>query len=129
MATYRKIFDLALAKMFERKGTDSDYDEYAAPILEGLLIEALPYENMIRRQKGVAVVEAAPEVDAVDETVLDWDDRITRNALPWGLASGLLAMDEIYQPQAAQFRNNFVDALSEAAPAVVSYTDEEVDDA
>ena len=64
MATVRKIFELAAAILFEEKGTDDDFDKYAPRFLERLLVEALPYENMIRRQAGRAALEALPEVPA-----------------------------------------------------------------
>ena len=65
MATVRKIFELAAAILFEEKGTDDDFDKYAPRFLERLLVEALPYENMIRRQAGRAALDTVPEIGAV----------------------------------------------------------------
>ena len=118
MATVRKIFDLATAKIFEEKGSDIDYDKYASALLEGLLVEALPYENRVRRAAGKPELETAPEVDAIDETVIDWDDRIARVALPYGLAAALLFDDENHKAEMVMMRNEFVAALDEIAPAV-----------
>ena len=38
-----------------------------------------------RAQRGDEELTSAPEITTIDSTVLDWDDRITRVALPWGL--------------------------------------------
>lgn len=84
MATVRKIFDLAAAILFTSKGGDTDYDTYSPLLLERLLIEALPYENAIRAADGREELASAPEINAIDDTVIDWDDRITRGALPHG---------------------------------------------
>lgn len=118
MATVRKIYALALAKIFETKGNDSDYDTYSPLLLESLLLETMPYENQIRRQAGKPLVEKAPEIDAIDDTEIDWDDRITKIALPYGLASMLLSDDESRKAEYVMNRNEFVTALEEAAPAV-----------
>ena len=88
--TIKRIYTLALAKIIEAPGTDVDFDSYSPTLLDSLLVEALPYENAIRAQRGDAELTGAPEITAIDSTVLDWDDRITRVALPWGLAAALL---------------------------------------
>ena len=124
MATVRKIFDLAAAILFTSKGGDTDYDTYSPLLLERLLIEALPYENAIRAQRGDEELTSAPEITTIDSTVLDWDDRITRVALPWGLAAALLFDDENRKAESVMFRNEFVSALEDAAPAVPDYGEE-----
>ena len=127
MATVRKIFELAAAILFEEKGTDDDFDKYAPRFLERLLVEALPYENMIRRQAGRAALDPVPEIGAVDDTEIDWDDRITRNALPHGLASCFMGDDNNKKAEMVIEYNKFVQALEEAAPAVCDM--ERADDA
>ena len=124
MATVRKIFDLAAAILFTSKGGDTDYDTYSPLLLERLLIEALPYENAIRAADGREELASAPEINAIDDTVIDWDDRITRVALPWGLAAALLFDDENRKAESVMFRNEFVSALEDAAPAVPDYGEE-----
>ena len=125
MATVKKIFDLAAAILFTSKGGDADFDTYAPPLLERLLMEALPYENAIRAQRGDAELATAPEISAIDDTVIDWDDRITRVALPHGLAAALMIDEEDKQAQMVLERNYFVEALLDAAPAVFGYDGEE----
>lgn len=119
--TIKRIYTLALAKIIEAPGTDVDYDSYSPPLLDSLLVEALPYENAIRAQRGDEELTSAPEITTIESTVLDWDDRITRVALPWGLAAALLFDDENRKAESVMFRNEFVSALEDAAPAVPDY--------
>lgn len=128
MATVRKIFDLAAAIVFEQFGGDADFDQYAPAFLERLLQEALPYENMIREQQGRARLTAAPEVGAIDGTEIDWDDRITKNALVHGLAACLMGDDNNKKAESLIEYNRFVQALDEAAPAVMEMMDDAEDD-
>lgn len=122
--TIKRIYTLALAKIIEAPGTDVDYDSYSPPLLDSLLVEALPYENAIRAQRGDEELTSVPEITTIDGTVLDWDDRITRVALPWGLAAALLFDDENRKAESVMFRNEFVSALEDAAPAVPDYGEE-----
>lgn len=122
--TIKRIYTLALAKIIEAPGTDVDYDSYSPPLLDSLLVEALPYENAIRAQRGDEELTSTPEITTIDSTVLDWDDRITRVALPWGLAAALLFDDENRKAESVMFRNEFVSALEDAAPAVPDYEEE-----
>lgn len=119
--TIKRIYTLALAKIIEAPGTDVDFDSYSPTLLDSLLVEALPYENAIRAQRGDAELTSSPEITTIDSTVLDWDDRITRVALPWGLAAALLFDDENRKAESVMFRNEFVSALEDAAPAVPDY--------
>ena len=122
--TIKRIYTLALAKIIEAPGTDVDYDSYSPPLLDSLLVEALPYENAIRAQRGDEELTSVPEISVIDETVLDWDDRITLVALPWGLVGALLFDDENRKAESVMFRNEFVSALEDAAPAVLDYGEE-----
>lgn len=122
--TIKRIYTLALAKIIEAPGTDVDYDSYSPPLLDSLLVEAFPYENAIRAQRGDEELTSVPEITTIDSTVLDWDDRITRVALPWGLAAALLFDDENRKAESVMFRNEFVSALEDAAPAVPDYEEE-----
>lgn len=122
--TIKRIYTLALAKIIEAPGTDVDFDSYSPTLLDSLLVEVLPYENAIRAQRGDAELTSTPEVTTIDGTVLDWDDRITRVALPWGLAAALLFDDENRKAESVMFRNEFVSALEDAAPAVLDYGEE-----
>lgn len=116
--TIRRIYELALARVMESPGNDEDYDNYSPALLDTLFMEALPYENQIRKHKGLPTLDTAPEVRQIDETVLDWDDRITRIALPYGLSAVILADDESRKAESVLARNEFVTALETAAPGI-----------
>ena len=150
MATVRKIFELAAAILFEEKGTDDDFDKYAPRFLERLLVEALPYENMIRRQAGRAALDTVPEIGAVTVDSLRsfcsflseicWEvrspsiscplmlvSRLSRLRLTHGLASCFMGDDNNKKAEMVIEYNKFVQALEEAAPAVCDM--ERADDA
>lgn len=122
--TVRKIFDLSAAILFEYYGGDADFVQYSPAFLERMLQEALPYENTIRQYKGLPELEHAPEIAAIDETVLDWDDDICKNALVHGLASALMADDSNKKSEALIEYNKYVQALQDATPAIAGYGDE-----
>ena len=128
MATVRRIFDLAAAIIFEKYGADTDFDKYSPMLLEQLLVEAMPYENMIRRQAGKPLVEHVPELAAIDDTEIDWDDRITRDALPSGLASRLMLDSPDKKAEMVIEYNRFVGALEDAAPAIPEVGDDGEED-
>ncbi len=128
MATVRRIFDLAAAIIFEQYGGDTDFDKYSPMLLEQLLVEAMPYENMIRRQAGKPLVEHVPELTAIDDTEIDWDDRITRDALPSGLASRLMLDSPDKKAEMVIEYNRFVGALEDAAPAIPEVGDDGEED-
>ena len=92
--------------------------------LENLLVKALPYENQIRAQRGAAQIAREPEIGAIDETEIDWDDRITRDAIPHGLASMLMGDDNNKKAESVIEYNKFVEALAEAAPAIMEGGDD-----
>ena len=124
MATVRKMFDLAAAIVFTKYGEDTDFDYYSPLFLENLLVKALPYENQIRVQRGAAQIARAPEIGAIDETEIDWDDRITRDAIPHGLASMLMGDDNNKKAESVIEYNKFIEALAEAAPAIMEGGDD-----
>lgn len=124
MDTVREIYELAAAIIFERPGSDEDFDLYTPKFLTRLLMEALPYENMIRRQKGQPPLETSPKITQIDDTMIDWDDRITRNALPHGLASCLMGDENSKKAESVMEYNKFVAALDECAPAIMEVADD-----
>lgn len=118
MASVRLIYKLALAQIFESPGGDEDFETYSPLLLNTLLEEALPYENMIRKSDGRPLLLELPEITVVDDTNIDMDGRICKIALPYGLASVLLADDESRKAESILKRNMFIEALESAAPAV-----------
>lgn len=115
--TVKQVYRRALAIVFESPGGDPDFDQFSPLLLDRLVMEALPYENQIRRAAGREELASAPVIEQIDDTEIDYDDRITRIALPYGLAAVLLSDDESRKAESVMNRNEFVNALNEAAPA------------
>lgn len=118
MVTVRDIYKLALARVFDAPGSDEDYDTYSPLLLDSLLAEALPYENSIRLAHGREPLATAPRISKIDDTELDWDEHITRVALPYGLAAVILADDEIRKSESLLARNEYIGALEDCSCAV-----------
>ena len=120
--TIKRIYTLALAKIIEAPGTDVDFDSYSPTLLDSLLVEALPYENAIRAQRGDEELTSAPG---------DHDDRqhgarLGRPDHARGAAVGTCCGTAAQQwptrkAESVMFRNEFVSALEDAAPAVPDY--------
>lgn len=119
MTSVSVVYRLALAQIFETPGGDADFDSFAPLVLNTLLCEALPYENAIRRAAGREELRELPEIEQITDARIDMDDRITRAALPYGLASVLLADDEARKAESVMKRNQFIAALEDAAPVAL----------
>lgn len=110
--TGQNIYELASSFLYERDGEDQDSKSFAVGFLNILLQESLNYENSIRAWKGETELTTAPTITTLDETI-DYDDSITRAALPYGLASWYFqeALDNF---QAENYRNKFIAALNDS---------------
>lgn len=119
-ATVREIYKLALAKLFEKENEDADFQTACPMLLNQLLMQALPYENMIRRADGREVIEPweVPWYDSITDDEIGWDERILRAAIPDALAGLFMADDDSKKTEAVMQYNRFVQQLSETAPAV-----------
>ena len=87
--TIKRIYTLALAKIIEAPGTDVDFDSYSPTLLDSLLVEALPYENAIRAQRGDAELTSTPEVTAIDSTRLGRPDHARGAAVGTGCGAAV----------------------------------------
>lgn len=123
--TIRQLYDMAVAILFERYGGDDDFDQLSPQFLSRMLQEALPYENQIREYQGREKLKSAPMITLIDDTVLDWDDNICKNALVHGLASCLLGDESNKQAEALIEYNKFVQALDDATPAIPDWGEDD----
>ena len=113
--TAEKVYELALAVVFERKGGDEDYLYHFPNFLNLCMQEALPYENIIRRKSGKVALSVAPMITSEDmERELDFSEALCRVALPYGVAS-FYCQDDGDNYRAQDYRNRFIIALEEAA--------------
>lgn len=118
--TVRDIYKLGLAKLFEKEGEDADFQTACPLLLSQLLMQALPYENMIRRANGREIIEPweVPWYDAVTDDEIGWDERILRAAIPDAMTGLFMADDDSKKTEAVMQYNRFVQQLGETAPAV-----------
>lgn len=110
--TGQDIYVLASSFLYERDNEDYDSKEFAVGFINILLQESLFYENSIREWMQRDLLNAAPKIESLNEEI-DYDDQITRIAMPYGLASWFFqeAMDNF---QAENYRNKYLSALNDA---------------
>lgn len=114
--TALEIFQLASALMYETTSDDADSKKFSVQFLNIHLQECLPAENSIRRFKGTTELTAAPWITAL-ETTIDFDDKITRGALPYALAYHFYL--EARDPAtAAAMKMEYENALSRASVCI-----------
>ncbi len=111
------IFNTAVGFLFEQPGYDTDFKKHAPVIINTLVAESLKYENSVRASHGEPELERAPRIASLEDDI-PYCDEICLIALPFGLVS-YFYQDEGDGYKAQDFRARFVDALSEAAKAVV----------
>ena len=119
--TVERIYEIACHGVFTAADDDEDFKSYSPAFLSSCMIEALPYENMIRRAEGRELLRAdeIPDLTEIDETEIDlFDARIVRLALPYGLKAYLLEDDGSRKAEAVMYRNRFIETLGDIAPAV-----------
>ena len=115
--TGEEIYEIALGFVFERKREDADYEEFFPIFLNSVMQEALTYENMIRRRKGKIALALAPKTtkETMNEEI-DFAESICRVAIPYGVAA-FYCQDDGDNYRAADYRNRFITALTDAVMA------------
>ncbi|MCH4182987.1 MAG: hypothetical protein LKF48_07515 [Prevotella sp.] len=83
---------MAKSLMFEKK-TSKDYDGYYMPWINKLLIENFDLNNARREFKGKDPLDTCQTIK-LDSDVLEFEDEITRDVLPYGLASKFFIDDD-----------------------------------
>ena len=107
-----EIYKAASAYLYERDNEDEESKEFSVPFLNTLLMEALPYENSIRRSKDMTELETAPTIISLNDTI-DYHDSITRIALPYGLAA-LFFAENLDNYRGNLYRAQYLSALGDA---------------
>lgn len=118
--TVRWIYQMALALLFERENEDPDFLAAFPLLLSKTLMQVLPYENMVRQceKQPVLKPEDVPLVTEIDDTVLPFDERFLRTAIPDGIAGLFMADDDSKKAESVVQYNKFVQQCQEIAPAV-----------
>ena len=119
----KEIYETALSFLFEAPNEDKSFKENTPKLLNVLLVEALPYENSIRKSNGQVEAPMAPVVKTLDDEV-PFSDSICRLALPYGLCSHFYT-DEGDSYRSQDYRLRFIDALNELSKAIVTDTVDE----
>ena len=113
------VYEIALSLVFERKREDADYLQFFPNFVSLVMQEALAYENIIRRKSGRETLSVAPLITSADmESELDFSEALCRSALPYGVAA-FYCQDDGDNYRAADYRNRFITALSDAVGGVV----------
>lgn len=106
------IYKLASSFLYERDDEDKDSKEFAVGFINILLQEALPYENSMRRHNEKIELANAQIIQKLEDAI-DYDDSITRTALPYGLAAWYF-QESMNNFQAENYRAKYIGALNDA---------------
>ncbi len=119
-----KIYKNALSFIFERPDKDVDFKYFFLNFLNTVLVEALPYENVIREASGAEKLLNAPEIADISEEV-PYNEEICRVALPYGVAS-FYFQDEGDDYKSQDYRARYINALTSACQK--AFTISEIED-
>ena len=119
--TGNEIYHAALALTGEPPGSEGDYDAAVVTgLLNILLSECLPYNNVLREAGGGKPMEETPVLLALTDPP-GYEPVMEREVLPYGLAMHLMLSDD--EMAKAQFFNQKYEFAREraslAAPGVV----------
>lgn len=120
--TANDIFKTGAALIAERTGDDPDSAHFTPVYLSIILQECLDAENSIRASENRPLLARAPLIDNLAEAV-DYDDRLTRVAIPYALAAHYYreSGDGYHE---MQFRAEYISAVEESKrPSVGVITD------
>lgn len=110
--TAQKLLDNALALILTSSVITPEYSACAVPLINQMLAEITPYDNIIRAERGLPRQAGMLILSLGDE--LPCQDRLASAALPYGLAAKLL-IDDDELAKAAFFHNQYISACEMAA--------------
>lgn len=113
--TVNDVLVTAMGFLPDRQSDNPELSDFIVGWINLLLQECLPTENSIRHAKGLPLLDAAPMVSSVTD-VIDYQDEITRVALPYGVAY-YVYIDDDNEYRSQDMRGRFVNALDEAQKA------------
>ena len=108
--TGQEILKITLDLLYEET---NEYDIYAVSILNMMIAELFETENQIRWATGKSPLEETPYLTELKEEV-PYDERLTRGAMPFGLASYII-LDDNDMGRVGYFRQLYVNAVNSAA--------------
>lgn len=113
--TANELLRAALALIATDSTQAGDYYSVALPLINGLLAANFARNNLLRLARGREELKDMPQLGDMGQT-LPYEDELALTALPYGLASLLVAEDDM--SRAAWLHNRYVDALSDSAAAL-----------
>lgn len=116
--TAATLLDNALALLLTTSSQTPEYTDSALPLINMLLAEVTPANDMLRAQKGLAP-SGVPLLADNMEAPLACEEELARAALPYGLCAKLL-MDDDDMAKVAWFQNQFVQAAWDSAGVVAA---------
>ncbi len=108
--TGQEILKITLDLLYEET---NEYDIYAVSILNMMIAELFETENHIRRAAGKEPLKETPYLAELKEEV-PYDERLTRGAMPFGLAS-YIVLDDNDMGRVGYFRQLYVNAVNGAS--------------
>lgn len=108
--TAKEVYSTALALLFETEESAGDYNAYALPLLNLLLPELFDINNSILQAEGIDKLKAIPQLENLEDEI-PYDERLLRNALPYGLAAKLV-YDDNDMGKVGYFQQLYVNAVN-----------------
>lgn len=120
--TVQNLFDVTAGLMNEERSNTSLFNEFVLPIVNTVLSELFNDENNLRIRDGQEVLESAPYLDSLDDTI-PYHDELVRNVMPFGLGLYLYLGDDEMQ-KATYFSSKYDENRRRYAVAVYQATSE-----
>ena len=114
--TAHKLLDNSLALLLTSSSQTPEYTTNALPLINMLLAETRPYNDMLRQQKGKQPLKYMPNITTLEDE-LPYEDELMLIALPNAMCAKLL-MDDDDLAKVAYFQNQYVAACEAAAGCV-----------
>jgi hypothetical protein len=117
--TVNELLQNALALFAETDASDADYQALAIPHINMVLAETFEVNNRMRRMAKKPVLDAVPEIGALSDTI-DYEDKLMRLALPYGLAEKLY-FDEENDGRLSMFKQEYAERVNQCDRWVVAF--------
>lgn len=114
--TVNDVYTAALSILSETPGNSETTASFAPLWVNLLLSECFPAENQVRKMNNIEILEEIPTVSALTDTIPY--QPVFLRPLVYGLAS-FLYIDDDDDHRSTLFRNRYIEAVSEAAKALV----------
>ena len=113
--TVYELYQTALRVKFE-KPNSKVYENYYKTHINLLLAELFDINNTIRKRRGLEELTEIPYIEN-DDNVIDYEDIVLREILPWGLAARFCIDDDLNK--FSIYNTNFMNACFKYERAVV----------